>query len=80
MIQAHRRGRPAELERTAATREPDRRAMAMSAQSLIAEQPKPTVPPRLRLPPNCVDVTPERVATITAITGVTAAGKGTKPG
>jgi hypothetical protein len=32
------------------------------------------------LPPNCVDVTPERIGTVVAIIGAPAAGKGTKPG
>jgi Tfp pilus assembly ATPase PilU len=40
------------------------------------------VPPRqpLVLPPNFRDVTAEKVGTVMAIVGVTAAGKGTKPG
>jgi hypothetical protein len=47
----------------------------------MTDNPSPP-PPRepLRLPSNCVDKTAERIGTITAIVGTTAAGKGTNPG
>jgi Tfp pilus assembly ATPase PilU len=47
----------------------------------MTNKPNP-VPPRrpLVLPPNFRDVTAEKVGTVVAIVGATAAGKGTKPG
>jgi hypothetical protein len=47
----------------------------------MTDKPNP-VPPRqpLVLPPHFRDVTAEKVGTVKAIVGATAAGKGTKPG
>jgi hypothetical protein len=42
-----------------------------------ANGPEPTAP--LQLPANRTHVTPERIGTMVAIIGATAAGKGTKP-
>jgi hypothetical protein len=47
----------------------------------MTDKPTPTSPRQpLRLPPNCRDVTAEKIGTVIGIIGATAAAKATKPG